>query len=281
VVANYIHSFTTLATSKLSNSLRSATTTTEYDDNDDYTPTWKEWYASLVGGGEIKYTRGSTLRTCVDDLPIPGVATGAFSQPSKYWSAQSIVQFDGAQDGTPYADGLPRLVDLRASCCKSQITWPKCWADDTAPTTKVLQKSKTMSNNVLRSIHANSNSLKSRGFIKASLDNGKLSLECVHPSTAFYADSVGPFVWKLFPSKSEWIQMKSSAVLVRCQCKRNDLFQYLRESIQLRLKGPFPIPNMRGFQEKYELEQHQCIESDLVLTQIVEKTAVRRRLERI
>ena len=78
VVANYIHSFTTLATSKLSNSLRSATTTTEYDDNDDYTPTWKEWYASLVGGGEIKYTRGSTLRTCVDDLPIPGVARVPF-----------------------------------------------------------------------------------------------------------------------------------------------------------------------------------------------------------
>ena len=135
VVANYIYSFTTLATSKLSNSLRSVTTTTttEDDNNDGYTPTWKEWYASLVGGGAIKYTRGSTLRTCVDDLPIPGVATGAFSQPSKYWSAQSIVQFDGAQDGTPYADGLPRLVDLRASCCKSQITWPKCWADDTAP----------------------------------------------------------------------------------------------------------------------------------------------------
>ena len=80
VVANYIYSFTTLATSKLSNSLRSVTTTTttEDDNNDGYTPTWKEWYASLVGGGAIKYSRGSTLRTCVDDLPIPGVARVPF-----------------------------------------------------------------------------------------------------------------------------------------------------------------------------------------------------------
>jgi hypothetical protein len=75
------------------------------------------------------------------------------------------------------------------------------------------------------------------------------------------------------------IDIRSSAVLVRCGCR--GLIQRIREAIQLKLKGPYPIPNMAGFQERYEEEKNQCIEHDLMLTQVLEKPSVRRRLEKI
>lgn len=164
-----------------------------------YTPTWSEYIQALIDGGSAQYTRGITSRdTCSDTSPLPSTITGSFSQPSKFWSSQAVVQFDLDSNGNPYSDHKPRLVDLQSSCCKSEKRWPKCFADDV---NNIQDRDKK---GVLKSIHINSKVLLEKGFIIASLKGGKLKLKCTAgTSSAFYSDSVGAFKWKQFPENTE------------------------------------------------------------------------------
>ncbi len=218
-------------------------------------------------GGDTKFTRGSTSRVCTDVQPVPGVEAGAFVDPARFWSTASTVEFGG----THYGDGKPRIVDLRAPCCRSEHRWPKCWADDTG----------RRGDHDLDSIKADARSLAGVGILHASLEGNVLSLRCARgPGTGQYAESVGAFQWKRMPdSTNEVRNVTSSAVVVRCECSRG-LLQRLREFIQLHMHK-FYLPWQKSFLARYWLESEQCVGSDLILVQATERPGVRERMKRI
>ena len=180
-----------------------------------YSPTWREWYEALVIGGDTQFTRGKTSRVCTDVPPVQEVEAGAFIDPARFWSTASTVEFGG----THYVDGKPRIVDVRAPCCRSEHRWPKCWADDTG----------RRGDHDLDSIKADARSLARVGILHASLEGNVLSLTCARgPGTGQYAESVGAFQWKPMPDSTNVVRnVTSSAVVVRCECSRG-LLQRLR-----------------------------------------------------
>ena len=238
--------------------------------------TWAQVYKAFVLGGDAQFTSGSIASDddadCVDPSKISG-KYGAFTDPAHFYSASSIVQFDGDR----YADGNPRLVDLRASCCRSEHRWPKCWADDVSNTNASEAK-------VLNSMHPNARAYRSRNILAASLANNVLTLRCAGGSEmAQYSESIGSFQWKRMPKEATKISnIKSPAVIVRCYCSRGWL-QRAREYVQLHLHEYTPNGMLRqkSFLERYWQEDQQCIESDLMLTQAVERRDVKDRLKQI
>ena len=257
-------------------------------------PSWTAWYEAMVRGGDAQFTSGHMAgggeTACIAPRPMPpgrGDTAGAFSDPAHFWSASATVEFGGNW----YADGKPRIMDVRASCCRSMHRWPKCWADDYSSHSQLIRQrttaqsldNYTMSHD-LRTIYANKRALQSRDILFASLRDNVLTLECAHgPQAAWYSESVGEFKWKRMPSSTTSItNIYSSAVVIRCYCSRG-LLQRAREFIQLHLHEFTPNGWLRqtSFLSRYWEENEQCIESDLMLIQAVEQPKVRDRLEHI
>ena len=264
---------------------RLRTSNLPYQNNDYRHPTWRSWYDALTVGGDTQFTTGGISRdTCSTDAPLRGDTVGAFSDPTQFWSAASVVQFDAEE----FPDRKPRLVDVRSTCCRSEHQWPKCWADD-IPTLSVEKRAmnpqthrkKERPSNVLRSMFADKRKFKNAGITTANLADGTLTLECVDGAgPPLYAESVGAFKWKRLPPQTTKIEnITSSAVVVRCRCSRG-VWQRLREFFQLHMHK-WGLPRQTSFLERYFLENEQCIGSDLFLLQVFERPAVQARLEQI
>ena len=146
--------------------------------------------------------------------PAIGGTLGAFVAPNITWSSQAHVQI-----------GKNTFIQTNGKCCRSNLTWPRCWADHMPSGVG------TATSRSLHSIHADTRVFHRAGIEKATLENGRLHLKCVGNAQGYYSDTIHTeFEWKLFTSPA--IRTNAPMVIVRCINPCKGTFQRFIEYLQ-------------------------------------------------
>ena len=138
----------------------------------------------------------------------------------------------------------------------------------------------TATSRSLHSIHADTRVFHRAGIEKATLENGRLHLKCVGNAQGYYSDTIHTeFEWKLFTSPA--IRTNAPMVIVRCinPCKGTfqRFIEYLQQQDWSWTGTRLDFPTFKG---RFHREQNQCVDYDLILSQVINRPEIVNRLKK-